>query len=123
MYFLGSENYKSDTDRLKQMDWLFDEYDYLSDSARDETLCVWTNEEAIAADADLKVFSQAYQGPKSKEIMLEGLKKVGFGPLYSDFYSSQDTVMHLACSEHRHRVFTIDNRTIIRVEMSRELLY
>ena len=70
------------------MDWLFDEYDFQSDSERDESLCVWTNESALAQDPDLQVFSKHYQGQRSKETMLPALKKVGFGPLYSDFYSS-----------------------------------
>ena len=66
MFFLGNENYKAkdgghpDSARLKHMSSFMDEYDYLSDQDKSETLNVYTNEEVIASDPDLAVFSKYF---------------------------------------------------------------
>jgi hypothetical protein len=64
MFFYGNENFKEGKDgshpdigRLKHMKSLFDDYDYLTDHDRQESLFVWTNESVIESDPDLEIFS------------------------------------------------------------------
>jgi len=63
MFFLQNENYQAkdgahpDEARVKHMGSLMDDYDYLNDSEKKESLFVYTNEEVIASDPDLAIFS------------------------------------------------------------------
>ena len=52
---------------MKHMKSLFDDYDYLTDSEREDSLYVYTNEEVIASDPDLAIFSKNFTGEKTKE--------------------------------------------------------
>jgi hypothetical protein len=74
MFFFENENYKEgkdeshpDVGRMKHMKSLFDDYDYLTDSEREDSLYVYTNEEVIASDPDLTIFSKNFTGEKTKE--------------------------------------------------------
>jgi len=63
MFFLQNDNYKTkdganpDEARMKHMISLMDDYDYLNDSEKKDSLFVYTNEEVIASDPDLAIFS------------------------------------------------------------------
>jgi len=72
------------------MKTFMDDYDFKPDSEKEKEMHILTIEENIAKFEGLEVFSCHFKGPKTKEIMMQGLKGVFVGIWFGDFYSTQD---------------------------------
>jgi len=86
---------------------------------------ILTIEENIAKFEGLEVFSRNFKGPKTKEIMMQGLKGVFVGIWYGDFYSTQDHSVFnqiQPLSRHRYRGFYAPGGLLLRIEASRDLI-
>jgi hypothetical protein len=75
-------------ERSKQLKKLFDDYDMQTDSSKKDELFVFTNEELIASEPDLHIFSQHYSSKKTMSDLDKALSICMLGVFKPDFYST-----------------------------------
>jgi hypothetical protein len=86
IYGFGLHNYSSEEKKMKHAMTVFDDYDFKSDAERETSLMVYTNEQLIAEDEDLAVFSKHFKGKKTPETLMKALNQTYFFMYHYDEY-------------------------------------
>ena len=122
--------YKNQEERMAHFKTFFDEYDFLSDDERKDSLIVYTNEKAISQKKAFAPLSKHFKGQRTPENMLKAAMKADFWMATHDVYTPMEDVepnfagTNRPAKNSRSRGFGIAGTNIqLRIELSRDRFF